>query len=312
LTFGDSGRINYVLLVNDATPSWYFQTVGSAAGHYIHPVRRIFNDPPIYEFAGPVRGTIHVWYDPSYWADGPSPSFHFRKQLHVIRRYLVLYQQMIFGAQVPLLVGVVVFLFLGGSGYLVRQMTARWPIWLIGLAGLAMYALVAVEMRYVAVFFTLLWVGLFSGLTVPQDRVNIRVVSIVTLAVVIALVTPLAIETGSHALHSLHRPHTEWQVAEQLRQMGVRPGDRVGRIGGRFGTDWARMLQVSVVAEVPRANAKDFWSGSPQIQNAVIETFRRLGVTALVAEQIPPCEIYSPAPQWQKLADGSFYALRIQ
>jgi hypothetical protein len=312
LTFGDSGRINYVLMVNGATPSWYFQNVGSGAGHYLHPVRRIFDAPPIYEFAGPIKGTIPVWYDPSYWAAGATPRLHLKRQLQVMHRYVMLYVQMLFSAQAALFVGVVVLFFLSGSRYALRHITARWPIWLIGLAGLGMYSLVAVEMRYVAVFFTLLWVGLFSGLTVQKDRDNLRIVSVVTLAVVIAIVAPLAITASGQVMRSFHQRHVEWEVEEQLRGMGVRPGDRVGRIGGRFGTDWARLLGVSVVAEIPRTNAKEFWSASPQLQNELIERFRRLGVTTLVAEQIPPCEIYTPGPDWQKLSDGTYYALRIK
>src|SRR5271166_2632592 len=38
-TFGDSARINYVFVVNGASPSWYFQNLGTASGHYAHPVR---------------------------------------------------------------------------------------------------------------------------------------------------------------------------------------------------------------------------------------------------------------------------------
>src|SRR5271169_5323004 len=85
-TFGDSGRINYVFLVNGASPSWYFQNLGTAAGHYANPVRKIFDAPPIYEFATPIKGTIPVWYDPSYWADGAVPRVSLKRELSVIYR----------------------------------------------------------------------------------------------------------------------------------------------------------------------------------------------------------------------------------
>ena len=44
-------------MVNGASPSWYFQELGTAGGHYVHPVRKIFDTPPVYEFATPMRGT---------------------------------------------------------------------------------------------------------------------------------------------------------------------------------------------------------------------------------------------------------------
>ena len=98
-----------------------------------------------------------------------------------------------------------------------------------------MYALVFVEPRYVAVFFTLLWVGLFSGLRMPSVHESRRLVSIVTLAVVIAIAGPTAVSiTGDFGRILKGQPHNQFQVAEDLRQMGVVPGDRVARIGGLF------------------------------------------------------------------------------
>jgi 4-amino-4-deoxy-L-arabinose transferase-like glycosyltransferase len=86
-TFGDSGKVNYVLLVNRSTPTWYFQDLGTAGGQFLHPVRKIFDNPPIYEFSTPVGGTIPVWYDPSYWADGAKPPFLLKRQISVgVRR----------------------------------------------------------------------------------------------------------------------------------------------------------------------------------------------------------------------------------
>ena len=72
-TFGDSGSVNYVFFVNHAGPAWYFQNLGTAGGHYTHRARKIFDAPPIYEFATPLKGTEPIWYDPSYWADGAVP-----------------------------------------------------------------------------------------------------------------------------------------------------------------------------------------------------------------------------------------------
>jgi hypothetical protein len=89
------------------------------------------------------------------------------------------------------------------------------------------------------------------------------------------------------------------------------PGDRLGRIGGRFVVGWARLLGATVIAEVPRANARDFWYASPEVQGKVVDAFRRTGVTALVAEQIPPSEIYPIPPDWVRLDDTWFYVLKV-
>jgi len=309
-TFGDSGRFNYALWVNGASPNPYFQNPGTAAGHYVHPVRKIFDNPPIYEFATPIKGTLPVWYDPSYWADGVVPRVSLKRELPVIQRWLKFYFDMIFPDQAALFVGFVVLCFMAGRDLVLQQMTARWPVWLMGVAGLGMYALVYVEPRYVAVFFTLVWVGLFSGLAMPPGREGQRLVLLVTLAVVIAIASPVAVSTAGHLIQAMKgQPHNQWQVAEDLRRLGVRPGDRVARIGGTFNVGWARLLHVTVVADLPRAYWTDYWCGKPEVQAQVVETFRRLGVTAIVAEETPSKVVYRPGPEWHKLGDGTFYAL---
>ena len=239
-TFGDTGRFNYVREVNGASPNPYFQNPGTAAGHLVHPVRKIFDNPPIFEFATPVGGTLPVWYDPSYWSEGAVPRVLLKRELSVIHRWLMFYFDLLFPNQAALFVGFFVLCLMAGRDLFVQQVAARWPVWLIGLAGLGMYALVFVESRYVAVFFTLLWVGLFSGLAMPRDREGRRLVLVVTLGVVIAVVCPVAVSTTGHLFQAVKgQPHNQWQVAEDLRKLGVMPGDRVARIGGLFNVGWA-------------------------------------------------------------------------
>ena len=311
-TFGDSARFTYLTEVNHASPSWYVQNLGDATGHLAHPARRINDSPPIYEFASPVKGTIPIWYDPSYWCEGAVPRVILKEQLSVVHRWLAVYFDMIFDSQAGLLVGFLVLCFMGGTSLFLKQMRALWPIWVIGLAGLGIYALVVVAPRYVAVFFALLWVGLYSRLTVPSSREAQRLVSLVVIAVVIATATPVAVSTAGRMIQAIKgQPHAEWQAAEDLRTLGVKPGDQVARIGGRFSVDWARLLRVTVVAEVPRPDAKEFWWGTPNVQANVIETFRNLGVTAIIAEQTPPDPLFVPGPEWYRLGDGTLYALRL-
>jgi hypothetical protein len=313
-TFGDSRTVLYVALVNGASPLWYFQTLGTATGNYQHTVRKIFDAPTIYEFASPIKGSLPVWYDPSYWAQGAVPRFSLGRQLAVVEHWLDLYFDMLFTTQAALLVGFIVLCFMAGRDTFLTQIARRWPLWLIGLVGLGIYAMLLVELRYVAVFFTLIWVGLFSGLAMPAGRDGRRLVAIVTLAVAIAIAGPTAISTAGRVTQAFRvRPHNHWLVAEGLRNMGVMPGDRVARIGGRFGTVyWARVLGVTVVAEIPLENAREYWYATPEVRAQVIETFRSRGVTAVVADMIPPDAVYVPGPEWRKLGDGTYYALKIE
>jgi 4-amino-4-deoxy-L-arabinose transferase-like glycosyltransferase len=313
LTFGDSARWNYIVQVNGASQDWYLQTLGTASGHYTHPIRKIFDAPPTYEFATPVKGTLPVWYDPSYWAEGAVPRFSLKAQLKTIHRWLTFYLVLFFNSQSALFVGFVVLCFMAGRDRFVQQIMARWPVWLIGLAGLGMYALVHAERRYVAVFFTLIWVGLFSGLKAPPGREGSRLVMLVTVAVVIAMASPVAVTTANNLISEFRggAPHIQWQVAEDLRRLGVKPGDRVARIPDHLGLGWARLLRVTVVADVGFDHSMDFWCAKPEVQAQIIEAFRRLGATAIVADTIPPGLVNVPGPEWQRVGDGTYYALML-
>ena len=310
LMFGDSGRLNQVLWVDGASPSYYFLNLGIAGGHYTHPVRQIFDSPPIYEFATPIKGTLPVWYDPSYWSDGAVPRVSLKRQLSVFLASLEYYFSLLFSAQTALLVGFVILCFMAGRERFLKQMAAQWPIWLIGLVGLGMYALVHVELRYLAVFFALFWVGLFSGLEMPRWREGRRLAALVTLAVVIVMAGPPALSVAAHLRKIRGRPpHNQWQVAHDLQGLGVKPGDWVARIGGGFGVVyWARLLGVTVVAEVPGSNSMEFWNAKPEVQAQVVDKFQRLGVTAIVADMTDDGRV--PGPEWHKLGDG-YFALRV-
>ena len=314
-TYGDSGRVNYVLWVDGASPSYYFHDLGVAGGHYVHPMRQIFDSPTVYEFASPDfarpgQVTTPAWYDASYWAEGAVPRVLLKQQLSVLSANLHYYFDLLFTSQAALCIGFVLLCALAGRYLVLKQITERWPVWLIGLAGLAMFALVHVELRYIAVFFTLFWVGLFSGLKIPAGHDGQRLAWIVTLVVAVAMSLPTALAVGGHFLDGLGKqPNDQWQVAAGLRGMGVMPGDRVARIGGGFGAVyWARLLGVTEVAEVPDENSVDFWGAKPEVQAQVIETFRRLGVTAVVADVT--LEPHTPGPEWRKIGDG-YFALRV-
>jgi hypothetical protein len=304
--FGDSGRLNQVLWVDGASPSYYFQNLGMAGGHYTHPVRRIFDSPPIYEFATPIKGTLPVWYDPSYWSDGAVPRISLKRQLAVLLASLEYYFNLLFSSQAALLMGFLIFFFAAGRRSFGKQLAAQWPVWVMGLVGLGMYALVHVELRYLAAFFVLFWVGLFSGLQVPSGRLGRRLAVLVTLAVVIIMAGPPALSVASH-LRKIRGGLTDnqWQVAHTLQGLGVKPGDRVARIGGNFGVVyWARMVGITVVAEVPGPNAMEFWNAKPEVQAKVMEKFQGLGVAAVVADMTDLD--YVPGSDWHKLGEGYF------
>ncbi|GAC1513143.1 MAG: hypothetical protein NVS1B11_24800 [Terriglobales bacterium] len=312
VTFGDSAKLNYLWYINGAGPVWYLQELGTARGQFQHPPRRIFDFPPVYSFAGAVGGTQPSWYDPSYWIEGALPHFDLRKQLSAVARNARDYSAILFVDGGCFLAVFLALFFLAGFKESLRGIMDEWPMWAPALAGLGMYLLVLTERRYVAVFLAIFWLSLFSGLRISVATEFRKIARSATLALLVAAGAPLAFS----AAHDLHeglgrRPHPAWEVAETLRRKGVKPGDSVGRIGGTFGADWARLLRVRVIAEIPRDKAPDFWSAGPKLQAQVLESFSKTGATAIVAQQIPPFEVFAPTLGWERIGNGNFYVFLL-
>jgi len=129
----------------------------------------------------------------------------------ILQRYISLYFDLLFSSQSALLVGLMVLLFLGEQKSWLEKIRSCWPVWLMGLAGLGMYALVLVEPRYIAAFFTLFWVGLFSGIVIPKGREAVRTAPLITIIVVFVIAAPVGLFGESLAENPSRR--TEYRLA---------------------------------------------------------------------------------------------------
>src|SRR5260370_29905072 len=140
-TFGDSGRISYTEYIDRATKTVHWQGEPLGTGNPAHPTRKIFSDPPVYEFAAPIQGSYPPWYDPSYWYEGVRPHFLLKGQLWTLFRAANLYLK-IFSQSGALLAGLAAVWFtrrkarscgIGASG--------SWLVILPSVAALAVYSL---------------------------------------------------------------------------------------------------------------------------------------------------------------------------
>src|SRR5207245_8576714 len=85
ITFGDRGSIAYEVYVNVVD-----QFVPTRS-ELKHPVNKIYDTPPTYEFGGPIGGTYPLWYDSTYWHEGIRPYFDLAQQSRAIAASLVTY-----------------------------------------------------------------------------------------------------------------------------------------------------------------------------------------------------------------------------
>lgn len=305
LTFGDTGKIAYAEFVDGATHYVNWQGGPAGVGRPAHPTREVLSHPPLFVFAGPVKGTYPPWYDPSYWYEGIVPAFRLKNQLRAIH-YTIQEYAGIIPYMSPVLVALLSLAFLADSGRSVaRDLLHQWPLWVPAAAGLGIYALVYVEARLVAPFFVLLWVSLLAGLRFPKADTGPGLERHVCLA----LATVLLLGVGWLAARSLFRsfapkPFINWQVAEGLHERGIQSGDRIASMGDSLKAYWAHLAGVRIVAEIPMASASEYWSASPQVKSEILTDFAKAGAEAVVTDQEPP---NGPNAGWQRIGQTIYF-----
>jgi hypothetical protein len=280
LTFGDSGRINYIWHV-DGVPRMYWQGNYPGSGSPIHPPRLILTRPAVYEFAAPFAATFPPWYDPSYWYEGTHPHFDLRKQLRALAEAAGIYHGLFLKSGAALLTISLTLLFLGGS---MRDLAGGLDILLPAMAGLGLYALVHVEPRYVGSFILVFWGGVLSQLRLPKSEFSGRLLRAATLAIVVIYSTELCV--GALAAAAAERAlaagaQEDLQVAQGISQQGLRPGDRVATVGGMSAMVWARLAKVRIVADLP--DDADSWFQEPDTRSNTLSAFATTGAKAIVA-----------------------------
>jgi hypothetical protein len=319
LTFSDTAKLNYIFRMNRPPPRHWQGTWPPGIGKPEHPTRKIFDQPAVYEFASPVAGTYPPWYDPSYWNEGMSPNVDLRKQLkiiisnfrHYFRGFLTFRSGVIAGFIIlPLLLA-------GALGLIrIRDFAQQSTLLLPALAGLGMYSLVSMDGRYTAPFSVLFWLGIISAVRLPESQVAGTLVRGIILFVAASIMTTLVVFTGPKAKTAAyellnrvdHSAHIHWQVAEDLKKMGVRPGDQVGIIGQgtyKFYAHWARLARVKIVAEIISRDVDEFEAADEAKRFRVMEAFGKAGARVVVADDLPASVF---ADGWRKVRDTNYFA----
>ncbi len=319
LTFGDSGKLNYLWSINQIPlPHWQGEEPGH--GKPLHPSRKLLDVPPVYEFDRGVGGTYALWYDPSYWYEGSISRFDFKQQLRVFGSAGQNYYDLLhkWGLQYGLLVALICLYLVGRRGrLLLDDFSSHWSLIIPALAGIALYSLVNVQGRYVASFFVLLWLDLFSTVRLPntpESQRLIRSVTIVLMSVMIfTSVASSAREAGSTVRHLVvgedRSVHQQWQVAEGLREIGLVPGDKVAVIGRPARSFWAHLARLRIIAELDSENAGPFWEANSPLKNEVINTFARTEAKVIVVET-PPAGVDFTG--WKKIRNTDYYVYLLR
>jgi len=288
LTFGDTGKLAYALFVNDVAYYTHWHGAPAGSGTPVHPTRRIFEQPAVFEFNAPIKATYPPWLDPSYWNEGMRTHFdlrgHIRASIETAKTYYVLFSktQWAFAALAILLV-------ITGRR---RPPGDAFRIGIPAILALALYGLLHVEGRYVGPFMVLLFISMLISVDV-EWRILRAATAVIVLSLLIATIVELM---KQYPARSPLPP--EWQVAAGLHANGLHDGDGVAGIGTMIGLSWPRLARAHVVAEVPMDSVDAFWNAPPDTQQRVFEAMRRAGATAVVGTVPAQC---NSVPGWKKI-----------
>lgn len=313
-TFGDVAKLNYAWFVNKLPENWDWQN----SGKQIHPMKKIFNDPPVYELSSPfTKVTYPLAYDFSYWYEGVKLHFDLKEQLKVLSSSFTYYYHLVLLSQKDLILALLLLLLMSGRKWLcLKDISRYWFLLVPSIFAMLMYSLVVVEERYLGGFFVVLWTCLFLSVQIPKSSESKRFSSYIAVAVIIMLFIRLTAMTA-HNIYLIYSDLIKgkdadkmWCIASTLTKMGLKPEDKVASITDELNQYWARLARVKIVAEIPPIieDADNFWTKDDLIKSKVINAFANTGAKIIVTEKIPDYAIdYARRTHWEKIGTTEHY-----
>ncbi len=298
LTFGESGRWNYL-----AVATRYGKMIPK--GRALHPPAKIFDNPPVYSLVSPLQGTYPEWLDPTYWSEGVVARFSVTAQLDLLKNSFASYMNMLVSAQTGLLFGFLLLLLLSERGGRLTAISAKWPLLLLALAGLAMYLPVYVEPRMVGAFWVVLWAALFGSLrpagSEPVERVSRAVVIVIAVLLGVLFVAP---GLGDAYRVIRPKPNRQWAVAEGLRNMGVHPGESIAVIGDAATIYWPRLARLKIVGVIEPPDVEAYWAAPAATRSRAMDALATTGARIVVTNTVPAGE---PQSDWHPVGTTGFF-----
>ncbi len=297
-TFGDSGKLNYAMVVGDVPycAGWIGQN--PADGIPVHAPRTVSQAPLILEFRTPVSGTLPLWYDASYWYEGLRVPINVRRQLAGLLRPF----RQVHSIQTVFLAFAVALAPLCLLNFRVRKTIRNggiqvWIFLLWPISACLMYTLVLFSFRYVVGYAVLMCLGASALLLQPlQSATRVRVlyggalllalVGIVRLfPVLLAVIHPN--ESGSLMREEgQDNGRSSAAVARELARLGVRPGDEISVLGHSLDCYYARLAGVRIVAQIWEDPDSIAGLSAPEVRR-VLNQLKQIGVKALVSRVKP-------------------------
>jgi hypothetical protein len=236
-------------------------------------------------------GTYPAWADPSF-RHAPSPfQLPLRRQvnrLHVVLRY---YFDFYFVQLAALACGLLTLvLYASRFADFSKRFFRQQVLWLPAFAGLALYALVRAEARFLAGFTMAIVAAVLASIRFKNHpEAATRISKCVTLAIVILLATQAIVPIGHDASKiKSGGEYPDWQVVGKLHLIGLQPGDRVSFLGDTLTNHaWAYLAHVTIAAEIPPEDETTFWKATGEEKNNVFAWLASRKVKVVLTRKTP-------------------------
>ncbi len=302
-TIGDTGPINYSLVVSGLSAEGYKDSVLPPPAGLPHAPRVLLNDPRVLGFAEHTTGTLPLHNDPAWWYRGYPVLLNLTRQVAAIRGGIAFT-----GVLILSIPSVGLFLF---SRRLWPAVGQLWFLGLLAFGALATYWLVVVHARYVAGPLALIGFILLAGAWHTTLSLRVQRAAVLSVALLFGIGMWRAMITVPFYLAgevmslggSPFRVNVE--LAEAMKRKGLKPGDRVGFIGDTLDATWLALNEAQIVAMVPAriyhsdtelgrpigesfVKTDRFWQSGVKKQEAVLTAFREAGAQWALADEVPP------------------------
>ena len=307
-TFGDSGKMAYSSIVSPGGRVINWQGDPAASGVPKHPTRKIADDPPVYEFNGPIHGTYPPSYDPSYWNEGRRATFNLPAQLRAILHSIPHVAELLLVTEPSLTAGFL-FLLLWSSRDFVEGLARHWDLLAISLAVVGLYMLVWFEPRYVGAFVVLIWLSVFLSLNLPADKDSQRIAGFSIVAVVAVMLLSFASDTGKKFMNGC--PESAQSQLELVRQLALPPDTPIAVVGPGNFSYWAHFAQLRIIADIMLPDDQDFWRLPADRRRRLYDVFRKTGAQWIIGQ--PPSALANLLDAgWKRVGKTAYYRYSLR
>ena len=285
LTFSTAGPFNYLWYVRMELFLPHALGNEEARSHLIHPTRKIYSQPDVYEFDFGKPVTYPPHYDPAYWFRGVRVQFSpFRSLVNTI--FCAVALTFMFFGEMGLAV-LLLWVVARRKIFTLQSLLFNLPLFVLPMSIIGIH-IAAVNCfinphtgRYFGFSMVMLLAYIFASIRLPNEAKYRRAVN----AGALFLIFVCAAFVVDRVLTDTHQLITQTKfpfadVAASLEAVGIESGDKVAQIGDAETEDWARLPRLTIIADIIDAQA--FFQADATKRRLVTDLLKRKGVKAIV------------------------------